>query len=421
MYDNQNISNKIKSWLIILLWIGIIPATYRGYGNQFVLTYLGISMFLLLFIEKGQITINFTASFWKIFIGYYFLISIINIPNGYTDPKEIMNLVIKYIFIPVIIWLCMSNDYTQNKKTLVYIRNLLVFSAIYGLIEEVLKYNYLIKFILINDYTNEINTINNVGYQVTSIFMHYNYYGIALILCWILLCTIPFKLKIYNYLFRILIIEQLIICQSRISWIAMLFIVIVQFLEKNKAKVSRNIIVSLAAIALIVIFLPKLLNIITNSIFGKRFANIFQYGMLNGSVGQRLGTLENWPTYFQNNIINGVFGTGYQSIGNAFLNKYSYFSGYSTADNQLTIYLVETGIIGTTIAIFAMGNLLVKKIGKNSNLNLAFRLLILLIIIESTTLDVISNNIILILFYVLSITFLKESELFEIKKEKHEN
>lgn len=419
MYYDQSISNKIKSWLVILFWIGVIPTTYRGYGNQFILVYFLISVVLLLFIEKGHIVINLSISAWKLFVLYYIFISIINIPNGYTKPEELLNLLAKYVCIPVLIWLCMTDNYDQNKKIFIYIRNLLLFGAIYGLIEEILKYNLLTSFISINDYVNKVNTINNVGYQVTSIFMHYNYYGIALIICWILVFIFPFKFKIYNYLFRLLIIEQLLVCQSRTSWIAMLLIVIVQILEKNRNKVSKKIVVILIVIFLVVLFFQELLSVITNSIIGKRFANIFEYGMLNGSIGQRFGTLGNWPTYFQNNIISGIFGTGYQSIENVFLNDYSYFSGYSTADNQLTIYLVETGIIGTMIAIFAIGNLLIKKIGENNSLNFGFRLLILSIIIESTTLDVIANNIILILYYMLCITFLKESKLF--RRIKYEN
>lgn len=389
---------KIKCYLFPTIWICMIITTYIGVEEIFLL----VAMLVIGFISLGTFskTLKFSRTDgFKYFVAYYVLISIIGLITNYVGIKNFIELILKYVCLPLFIVLIIPDEYDKRIVMLKALRLLIFISALYGFIECVLRYNFMVNLVQI-DSKVWMETMNNtVNYQPSSFFLHYNYYGCILVLGIILIRFIPYKNKIFNLFCWVLLLEQILVSQSRICWIATLVLLIIEILHSKRITsrhLQRIILVFLCSIC-IIIFEPSIFPYIGNFI-SNRFSRLQIYGFDDGSLGQRLGTLMNWPFYYQNNLIKGLFGTGYQSISVDYLKEYSFFKGYSTVDCELTVYLVETGLMGVLILTRAIIQFIKKKSVSSIDELTVFRIGkmgIVVFIIECITLDIVSNNIML--------------------------
>lgn len=391
-------SNKFSQYLFIIFWVGLIVSTYRDFTMLYIIFILFL-LILRILVRKNKSLIKIKFSWWYIFIGYYGMITFIGLMTNYVGIKNLIEFILKYIFLPKIILEILPRNKEDLLKTFLGFKNIIFISAIYGFIEYFMKYNILYKFISI-DGASWIEKMNSSTiYQCSSFFLHYNYYGIILIMGWILTLFLPYKNKTIEIIFKVLILEQILICQSRISWIAFIIIMIIRSISNNKItsrKLKSIFIFSMTTLG-ICMYYPSIIVKFSNFI-SSRFSNIWLYGFQDGSLGQRLGTLQNWKYYFQENLFKGIFGTGYQSINVEYMNKYSYFAGYSTADCQYTVFLVEIGVVGMVIFLFAVINNLFKKTHSFIITNIS-KYTFIMFLIEGITLDLVSNNIMLSLIY----------------------
>ena len=402
-----------RGYVFPAFWIGLIVTTYLGIGEYYIMVLvICIGLFWLTRVGSS-IKVRRKGGF-KYFVLYYVIISIFGLATNFVGIRNYIELIMKYIFLPIIIFYLIPNESGERITMLKVLKALILVSAIYGLIETMLGYNFMVDFVRLESRAWMIARNSALNYQPCSFFLHYNYYGCVLILGLVIGRYIPYKNKVVNYLYWILILEQLLMCQSRICWIAAAVITIIEVLKSKKItnRGLKKILVVILAIICVVIFNPSIIASLFEFI-GKRFSRLWIYGFEDGSLGQRLGTLMNWPIYFQKNIIEGIFGTGYQSVSVKFMSEYSYFRGYSTADCQLTIYLVETGIIGVAILLFAIIRFL-----KLKNINFADGQKIVNIgkmgfvafIVECFTLDIVSNNIMLSLMLLMILIVNKKQE-----------
>lgn len=391
---------KIKNqrYLFPVFWIGLIVTTYLKIGEYYIMLFTLCTGLLRLNKINDSIKVHKKGGF-KYFILYYVIVSTFGLIVDYVGIKNYIELLMKYIFLPTIIFYLIPNEVHERITMLKVLKTLIYASAIYGFIESIIKYNYMVNFVQldIKGWMSMMNGSSN--YQPCSFFLHYNYYGCVLILGLIIARYIPYKNKFLNYSYWAIVLEQILICQSRICWIALIVISIIAVLQSNRIthKGLKKIIVVILAILCIIIFKPSLI-VYLGEFISRRFSRFWIYGFEDGSLGQRLGTLMNWPIYFQNNTLKGIFGTGYQSISVEYMNEYSYFKGYSTADCQLTVYLVETGIIGITILLLSIIGFLKQKRYDCDEKVKPFKIGkigFIAYIVESFTLDIVSNNIIL--------------------------
>lgn len=392
------IKHKIKL-MFPLFWICLVVATYMGQGEPFLLGTTALVCLIVIKKTNGVLQVHRNCDvFFPLFVLYYILVSAVGILTGYVGFKNSVELLLKYVFLPIIIYVLIPEDYKKRLEMLKLLRNIIFASAIYGVIESLIEYNYMVGFVQLDTkaWMEAMNRASN--YQPCSMFLHYNYYGCVLILGFVFALYIPYKRKLVNMLYWLVILEQILVCQSRICWIAAVVLVMMQIVVSGKItnKKVRNLILVLMGCLCVVIFDPTLFSTIGDFI-GKRFSRLWIYGFEDGSLGQRLGTLMNWPTYFQQHIIRGLFGTGYQSIQVEFMKEYSFFKGYSTADCQITVYLVETGIIGVVLLLMALINFFKKKKSENNYEHIisnSGKLSLCAFCIECITLDIVSNNII---------------------------
>lgn len=406
--ENMQIINK--GYLFPAFWFGLIISTYLGIGEYYLLFSMLCAGVLWLTRFTGSIKVHKRGCF-KYFVAYYVLVSTFGLMTGYVGFKNFTELIMKYIFLPAIIFFLIPEKYSERIAMVKALKIIFFASVLYGLVESILNYNFMVNFVQIGSKVWMSAMNNAANYQPCSFFLHYNYYGCVLILGLILGRYIPFKNKFMNAVYLIVVLEQILVCRSRICWIATIVIFIIEIIQSKRItnkNILKLLVVLLAALC-IVIFIPSIL-----SSFGKfisdRFSRIWIYGFDDGSLGQRLGTLSNWPAYFSNNILEGIFGTGYQSVSVNFMKEYSYFEGYSTADCQLTVYLVETGIVGVAILVFAIFQFLRQKAGtelEEAKIIRIGKLAFIAYIIECFTLDLVSNNIALSLILLVLLVAIK--------------
>ena len=386
-----------REYLFPAFWIGLIVTTYLGKGEYYILLLFCATFFLS---AKPRYFIKVPKrSCFKYFIIYYVIISTLALVTNYVGIRNYIEFILKYIFLPIVVFKLIPNKYSEKINMFKILKVLICFSAFYGFIETLIKYNYMVDFVKLESKIWMSAMVGSLNYQPCSFFLHYNYYGCVLILGLIIIRYIPYKNKFINYFYWILLSEQLLICQSRISWIAAVVIIIIGIFQSKKIsnKGIKNLLILFLILFCIIIFEPSILNDLSKFI-SKRFSRLWIYGFEDGSLGQRLGTLLNWFPYFEKNILGGIWGTGYQSISVKFMKEYSYFTGYSTADCQITVYLIETGIVGVIILFLAIIEFLKKKrysTIEQSKIATIGRIGFIAVIVECLTLDLVSNNIIL--------------------------
>lgn len=395
-----------------LLFILSILMLFVDFYYPFILVVFLLVIFSGRKIKK--ININLDNKFIFFFIIYYFLTTIIGYLLGYTSVKNILEFILKFIIIPLIIYNCVPSESKDLNKIYKLLNNIIFIFALYGLVEFYLKFNFLANFMTIDNKIWLINMNNSFNYQPSSFFIHYNYYGIVLLIGWILNNFNTSENNTHKkIIYNIIYISQIILCQSRISWIAFIVILIYQYKGKNLIRLFMIFIALLLLIFSIGLFNDSISYYI-NWIFSEKINKIFVYGLEYGSFGQRVGTFMNWFSYCNTKPLLSIFGTGYNSISIVFLPLYSYFKGFPTADCQWTSILVETGIVGLFLMLLS-----IKRLLKNKRNEIEY-IAILMFVIEFFTLDVFSNNIMLMLLYLFIFAMIKNQnnkEEINIKNE----
>ena len=159
-----------------LFWICLVIATYMGAGEPFL---LGATVLICLIVIKktnGVLQVHRNGNvFFRLFVLYYILVSTAGILTGYVGFKNYIELFFKYVFLPMIIYVLVPDDYKKRLEMLKIIKNIIFVSTLYGVVESLIKYNYMVDFVQLNTKT-WVQAMNNASnYQPCSLFLHYNY------------------------------------------------------------------------------------------------------------------------------------------------------------------------------------------------------------------------------------------------------
>lgn len=302
--------------------------------------------------------------------------------------KVITKFIIEYILLVFCVSSFLLFDISGGIQTLLDLRNFICVSAIYGTLETIMKYNPLSNVISSVNWLNDMNSLT-YRYQPSSIYLHYTYYAFFLLIGYIILLRYPFRNKMINIFSHILFIEQLFYSKSRIGWIT--FVVIIFFnwvMLHNRLRINRKYIrllfCCIVTLLAVIILKPELIKWFNFEIV-RRFSSFKIYGMLDGSLGQRLGTLLNYPQYMSKYPILAFFGTGSESIKTLFLSEFSYFSGYNTVDNQYLTLLVEAGLLGACLFFISIFSVVRKLWHQNDKIGITCRLFFIMFCIQAIT------------------------------------
>lgn len=384
---------------LISIWILLTILLYSGLNvNLFIVLISSIVAFPSLYSSKKFIIDKKTFLVY-IFLLYYFIITIIRSQN-------ILGFLSKLVLLPLFIYYLVSQKNFRAERLIKWFQIIIWGCAVFGLIEYLLHFNVMVYFVKI-DPVNWIKTMNvSDTYFPSSLFLHYTYYSYILLVGFILSISYPFRNIIVTRLFQLTLLVNLILCQARISWIAFFVLAIIELISKITVKrVPRNKLLYFMLLLLLLFIFGYVFNIFSlfNNFISNRFSKLFVYGLNDGSLGQRIGTLGNWKNFLNNNPVSAIFGLGFGGVSN-YLREYSYFSGYNTADSMITIFLVETGIFGFIIFVFGIISSFLRaikgyKINDESSKFLTYLLIITLIF--SLTIDFSGNLVILYVFYML--------------------
>lgn len=384
---------RLRKYTLSMFLILLLLTTYFGVGEEFVFIAFVTS---LIFVYRGKL--KKYKRIFGIFICYYAAVTIIGLLLGYLNLKSFIEFFLRYVCTPLIVLALIPNRFQERIKTVKVLRNCIGISAIYGTIEYFMHYNPIVTVLKISakEWVDAMNASR--VYQPSSFFLHYNFYACMLLSSIVITLVFPYKKKVINVLFFILVTTQLLLAQSRICWIAG-GVLLIYHLLGNKC-LSLKFIRKVTAITILVfgfiLIKPMVLLKLINAI-KIRFAPIFKYGFEYGSLGQRVGTLMNWPEYAIDSPLKGLLGTGFNS-SSIYLKDFSYFQGYATTDCQWTTYLVECGLVGTIILVVAI--LYFLKTKKKSSLTYLSKLGLLTYFILSITFDVAGTSFVFVPFVV---------------------
>jgi len=373
-----------SDYIFTFFFIGMLISTYLALGEEYLVVCFACALFEL--VKKGKIKSGIKR-IWLLFVIYYLILTFIGIINGNTEIKDLLEFIIQYPMMITILIVITRETSSMNASMSIF-KVFLFFTAIFGLIEAVLRKNILPSLFSAPVMERIANmNMKTSGYQASSVFLHYTFFGIALLVGLAINMIYPFKHKWMNVVFFILFILDLYFTKSRTSWFSLLFLLFYDLCAKGKMTrkmVIRGFAIIASATLLMGVFYNKFQAIFAN--IYDRFAVIVRYGFEYGSFGQRFGTMMRIPEYIFEHPLQGFIGTGFGSIKEVFLNGYSYFD-YGVADNQLTTFTIEVGVFGTIIVILGIA-LYFKDNKRKRSLS---RYIMIIMLIASITLDVIGT------------------------------
>lgn len=355
---------KFFSVILFLLWISLILVMLRNTDKisfTLLICILLVSLYII-FRDTYSVKINNLQKWWLIFIGYGFIITLFNSLMD-TVPTQSGVFLIKQGLIIYILTIVCTLLYVTLCDRLIFlklVRNFISITSLLGIYEIVTKKQPYINIITSQDAIKsfqDMGSVNAYFYRLTLFFYHPIFYGVLLNIAIIILLYLPFKSKIFQYMFLITIVLNLIFTQSRSSWVALLFIVmffVVKELKQNKQQALKKILIAVFIIAIISVVIinvvPELRDQIVDLLQDRLFGNQNDVGgarMFNWSLLQ-------YPNAMWIRIIGG--GNGYAI---SLLHAHPTLNGWEDAiDNQYLTFLLNYGIVG----IMLFGVIIVKTI-----------------------------------------------------------
>lgn len=392
LFEKKSITNL----LFPCFWIITMFLIYSGKQGIYYGVLLLLSLFLIIILlnKDGRRIINKNYYMLFLFVIYYFIITLIN--GSFYSTFLVTTKYFSYAII--IIYLLRS---TSNiKSSLMILKTLILFSSIYGIIEYISSYNFMVNYVKISssEWIQVMNNLPSELYKPSSFFLHYNYFSYIAVVSFCISLNIKYSSKIMELLNKVILILVIIICQSRIVWISFSILLIFNYIlfDRNKNAIIKKMLATTIIGSGIYLIATNLLGI-TFDVVSDRIRILTDRGLDDGSVGQRWGTLARFKDYFLNNVLLGTFGNGYTGQ-TKYLEVYSYYDYYETADSMITIFLVETGIIGLIFIVLAIINVF-RLLNRRKIIDRIVILVLIATVIESFTIDFVANDVILTLFY----------------------
>lgn len=392
LFEKKSITNL----LFPCFWIITMFLIYSGKQGIYYGVLLLLSLFLIvvLLIKDGRRIISKNYYMLFLFVMYYFIITLINGSLYSTF------LVTTKYFSYAIIVIYLLRSTSNIKSSLMILKTFILFSSIYGIIEYLSSYNFMVNYVKISasEWIQVMNNLPSELYKPSSFFLHYNYFSYIAVVSFCISLNIKYSSKIMELLNKVILILVIIICQSRIVWISFSTLLVFNYIlfDRNKNSIIKKIFATTIIGSSIYFIATNLLGI-TFDVVSDRIRILTDRGLDDGSVGQRWGTLVRFKDYFLNNGFLGIFGNGYTGQMK-YLKVYSYYDYYETADSMITIFLVETGIIGLILIVLAIINVF-RLLNRRKTLDRMVILVLIATVIESFTIDFVANDVILTLFY----------------------
>lgn len=368
---------KAEHFFLPGIFLLYIIMQFNFYSARGVLVGILAIVYVVLYKKKlNKIRLNNISIWFNILMLYLTIITAIgyandNIQNIYYYINNCINL---FVIGGISIYIISSKE--NIRSFYVLIRALTVFLIFFGIIEYLTRQNFTLRFIDSNSYYQDYLKVKG---RIFSIFQHPIGYAVYLNTAFVISLIYPFKKKGYDILYKIVIIINIYLTQSRTALVALIIAFVLskvlnsaQIRKTQKKKyISRNKIIIFGIFGLIVLVLCLLNYKYISAIFANIYSSITSKFSMKDQ-GVRLEILKNYVLYLKRmNIRQIIFGKG---VGYSYnwmrCNGVPSNMGVwtETTDNMYITMLLDGGILAVIIFLWLPFNV-IKKMFKNKEMS----------------------------------------------------
>lgn len=368
---------KAEHFFLPGIFLLYIIMQFNFYSARGVLVGILAIVYVVLYKKKlNKIRLNNISIWFNILMLYLTIITAIgyandNIQNIYYYINNCINL---FVIGGISIYIISSKE--NIRSFYVFIRALTVFLIFFGIIEYLTRQNFTLRFIDSNSYYQDYLKVKG---RIFSIFQHPIGYAVYLNTAFVISLIYPFKKKGYDILYKIVIIINIYLTQSRTALVALIIAFVLskvlnsaQIRKTQKKKyISRNKIIIFGIFGLIVLVLCLLNYKYISAIFANIYSSITSKFSMKDQ-GVRLGILKNYVLHLKRmNIRQIIFGKG---VGYSYnwmrCNGVPSNMGLwtETTDNMYITMLLDGGILAVIIFLWLPFNV-IKKMFKNKEMS----------------------------------------------------
>ncbi len=375
--ENAKIKLKFNNFVNIISVSFVLMTIFNFNGYEiFFSVYIGsILVFLVLFNYKK--VLNSVGSLIEhnklIFAAYTIgvLSTLIAFLRSTIEFKSFLAVIVYGLcnLFGIVVYFVFSKDYiTRGMKQILIV---LVINGILGILEYITHKNLCVTLGLFSDIY-----IRNIS-RIAGMFVHPIINGM-MNLCGIIIALFTLQSKI-KYLIITLFGVNILLTQSRSSWVALLFIIILMFFRRVlKDKLNTNRLIGFIGILFVLIvvfiFFPDIPNLFI-SIVTQRFSDFSWYFT---SSYQRTGAfLYVIERVFSGNILEMFFGHGNSSSKYIMMQVSIMIKNFDTTDNGYVRDLYNYGVFYVAVIFITMVRIIKSIFSDNDKLSLMFKILVI--------------------------------------------
>lgn len=368
---------KAEHFFLPGIFLLYIIMQFNFYSARGVLVGILAVVYVVLYkIKSNKIRLNNILIWFNILILYLTIITAIgyandNIQNIYYYINNCINL---FVIGGISIYIISSKE--NIKSFYMFIRVLTAFLIFFGIIEYLTRQNFTLRFIDSNSYYQDYLKVNG---RIFSIFQHPIGYAVYLNAAFVISLIYPFKKKGYDILYKIGIVINIYLTQSRTVLVALVIAFVLSKtlngaqIRKTQEKkyISRNKIMIFGLCGLIVLALCLLNYKYISAAFVHIYSSIASKFSMKDQ-GVRLGISKNYVLYLKRlNLKQIIFGKG---VGYSY--NWMRYNGVpsnmglwtETTDNMYITMLLDGGILAVVIFLWLPFNV-IKKMFKNKEMS----------------------------------------------------
>ena len=403
MKNKQLTSNIFPTVALFVSWLIIIESNIRKVSAKENLIIWSV-LFLIGFTCNHRIKLNKVQTTWLIFVSFTFLSTTLNALTyrtyNFSNLSEVLNNIAAFLYpLLAIYMICQSVNVKLFFKLYEWLISAFTVLGIVEYITHIQFYRFLISSVDAQNNFLKYGDVSLPDYRMTLIFYHPYYYSVILVIFLFSLLYFPYKNKVVEFIFFTLGLINLVLTQTRSSWISFIVGLTLFYFQKVKSKSTsrkKYLVTGLLLVVLICLFFPTLNNHL-NGIFTNRFDSLADGG-LSSSEGVRLGQ---WSLIqYLNSLPLKLFGGG-TNFGIHMLRLHPINGWIVSIDNNYLMLFLDYGIIGILLyVIFIIFNIRGLKNANNSANKLIY-LSILSMLISSYFFSIYKVSEINYLFFIL--------------------
>lgn len=372
---------KPQYYFLPMVFVMYLVMQFAGYNFRGIVPVIIAFIYLTVFGKKSlaKFRINSLVKWYVLFMLYITVVFVANFSVGDTQDLSyyINNGVNLFILGGISIFMMSTRE--NVKRFYQFLKYLTVFLIIFGFIEYFTKDNFTLAFIDVDSYYQDYLKVYG---RIFSVFQHPIGYAIYLNSVFVISLVYPFKNRFIDWMYKIGIILNIYMTQSRTSFVALVLSYVIyvcigaakgRYSNIKQRKIYNELIV--IGTLLFVFLVYFMLNY--ENVTGK-IEELFVWAMDRFSMkdqGIRIGILKNFYVSLKNMpVIDMLFGKG---IGYSYYwmsqNGVPYTLGLwtETTDNMYVTVMLNEGLFGVCFFLW-LPLMIIRNIIKSKHMSKEF-------------------------------------------------